>query len=48
MNNSSASLFQTANTGSPAEYAKIEETISPKALKVIGDWILKIVNEGIK
>ena len=39
-------LFQTANTGSPAEYAKIEETISPKALKVIGDWILKTVNKG--
>jgi fermentation-respiration switch protein FrsA (DUF1100 family) len=38
-------LFQTANTGSPSEYAKIEETIAPKALKIIGDWILKIVNE---
>ncbi len=39
-------LFQTANTGSPAEYAKIEETIAPKALNVIGDWILKTVNKG--
>ncbi len=36
-------LFQTAETGSPSEYGKIEETISPKALKVIGDWILKVV-----
>jgi len=32
-------LFQTAQTGSPMEYGKIEETISPDALKVIGDWI---------
>jgi pimeloyl-ACP methyl ester carboxylesterase len=32
-------LFQTAGTGQPNEYAKIEETISPTALKVIGDWI---------
>lgn len=35
-------LFQTAKTGSPAEYGKIEETISPVALKTIGDWIIKI------
>ena len=33
-------LFQTAQTGSPSEYMKIEETISPPALAVIGDWIL--------
>ncbi len=33
-------LFQTATTGSPAEYAKTEETISPAALQVMGDWIL--------
>jgi uncharacterized protein len=32
-------LFQTAKTGSPSEYAKIEETISPAALKIIGNWI---------
>jgi fermentation-respiration switch protein FrsA (DUF1100 family) len=32
-------LFQTAENGSPAEYAKIEETISPTALEVIGEWI---------
>ncbi|AAM06307.1 alpha/beta hydrolase family protein [Methanosarcina acetivorans] len=32
-------LFQTAQTGSPFEYATIEETISPTALEVIGDWI---------
>ena len=34
-------LFQTAQTGLPTEYAKIEETISPNALKLIGDWILE-------
>ena len=34
-------LFQTAQTGLPAEYAKIEETISPAALKIISDWILE-------
>lgn len=34
-------LFQTANSGSPAEYATISETISPVALDKIGSWILK-------
>ncbi len=34
-------LFQTAKTGSPAEYASIEETFAPVALSTIGDWILK-------
>ncbi len=33
-------LFQTAKTGSPMEYMKIEETISPSALAAMGDWIL--------
>ncbi|MFN7996319.1 MAG: alpha/beta fold hydrolase [Bryobacteraceae bacterium] len=32
-------LFQTARTGAPSEYSGIEETISPTALKVMGDWI---------
>lgn len=32
-------LFQTAQTGSPAEYAKIEETFAPVALNLISDWI---------
>ncbi len=36
-------LFQTAETGAPSEYAKIEETISPAALEVIGDWIVSQV-----
>jgi fermentation-respiration switch protein FrsA (DUF1100 family) len=34
-------LFQTATKGTPDEYAKIEETISPTALKLIADWILE-------
>ncbi len=33
-------LFQTSETGSPAEYGRLEETISPAALELIGDWIL--------
>ena len=32
-------LFQPSETGSPSEYARIEETFSPRALKIIGDWI---------
>jgi fermentation-respiration switch protein FrsA (DUF1100 family) len=38
-------LFQTSQTGSLTEYAKIEETISPTALRVIGDWILEQTKE---
>ncbi len=34
-------LFQTAKTGSPAEYAEIEETMSPVALQKMAEWILK-------
>jgi pimeloyl-ACP methyl ester carboxylesterase len=34
-------LFQTAKTGSPMEYAEIEETVSPVALEKISGWILK-------
>lgn len=32
-------LFQTAVTGSPSEYGKIEETIAPSALELILQWI---------
>ncbi len=32
-------LFQHSNTGSPSEYASIEETFAPEALKAIADWI---------
>jgi fermentation-respiration switch protein FrsA (DUF1100 family) len=33
-------LFQECETGSPSEYAQIEQTFSPVALKVISDWII--------
>ncbi|HET6145974.1 MAG TPA: alpha/beta hydrolase [Polyangia bacterium] len=32
-------LFQTAETGALAEYGKIDETMSPAALKLVSDWI---------
>jgi pimeloyl-ACP methyl ester carboxylesterase len=34
-------LFQTAESGQPNEYAAIEETIAPKALSFISDWIIR-------
>lgn len=33
-------LFQRAYSGTPAEYAAIEETFSPDALQIISDWLL--------
>ncbi len=36
-------LFQTSETGLPDEYQTIEETFSPKALKIIAKWIQKRV-----
>ena len=33
-------LFQHAKTGSPSEYATIEETLAPEALKTLGDWVV--------
>jgi pimeloyl-ACP methyl ester carboxylesterase len=35
-------LFQTARTGALSEYAQIDETISPRALHVIADWIASV------
>jgi len=34
-------LFQRTETGLPAEYSKIEETISPEVLELISGWILE-------
>jgi len=34
-------LFQRAETGLPAEYSKIEETVSPEVLELISGWILE-------
>ena len=39
-------LFQTAKTGSPNEYAEIEETISPLALEKIASWIAGVLGPG--
>ncbi|MFW5756900.1 MAG: alpha/beta hydrolase family protein [Tangfeifania sp.] len=36
-------LFQHCETGSVAEYAQIEETISPEALKIVAEWIWKVM-----
>lgn len=33
-------LFQKSQTGSPAEYAKIEETLSVDVMNIMSDWIL--------
>jgi uncharacterized protein len=34
-------LFQTAKTGAVAEYAQIDETMSPAVLKLVSDWIAR-------
>ncbi len=33
-------LFQECKTGLPSEYASIEQTFSPTAMKIISDWII--------
>ena len=33
-------LFQTAVTGLPSEYGRIEETVAPVVLQTVADWIL--------
>ena len=35
-------LFQECKTGSPSEYAEIEQTISPLALETIANWMKTI------
>jgi pimeloyl-ACP methyl ester carboxylesterase len=37
-------LFQEAETGAPSEYAVIEQTISPIALEIMGNWIIDQIN----
>ena len=39
-------LFQTSETGSPAEYVKIEETFNPDALNKMTAWIQEVVAEN--
>ena len=38
-------LFQTAQTGLNSEYSKIPETMSPSALRLIGQWVLQWCQE---
>lgn len=38
-------VMQTARTGSPREFGALEETISPVALKTIGNWIALQLDE---
>lgn len=38
-------LFQECTTGSPNEYAGIEQTISPKVMKIIANWILNTLKK---
>src|SRR5690606_17775711 len=35
-------LFQTAQTGAPAEYAQIDETMAPAVMERIADWVLEV------
>ncbi len=37
-------LFQECETGAIAEYGKIKQTISPKVLRLVSDWILEKVD----
>ncbi len=39
-------LFQTCSTGAGSEYIKIEETMSPLALRTVSDWILAKTSPG--
>lgn len=41
-------LFQHAKTGSPEEYAAIEETIAPEVLGIVGDWIVAQALQGAR
>jgi pimeloyl-ACP methyl ester carboxylesterase len=39
-------LFQTTSNGSVAEYSNIEETLSPKVLEQIKEFVLKILKRS--
>jgi uncharacterized protein len=39
-------LFQDAPTGSPDEYADIDETLSPAMLSVVTDWVVRRTQGG--
>jgi len=37
-------LFQPATTGAISEYGQIETTFDPKALEIMGDWVLEVTD----
>ncbi len=39
-------LFQTADSGSLAEYGRIEETLAPAALEILGEWLAAHARPG--
>jgi WD40 repeat protein len=39
-------LFQTAQTGAPTEYGRLEETFAPAALEAISEWVLRQVAQS--
>lgn len=41
-------LFQECKTGSPSEYAAIEQTFAPAALEVLTTWLLENFGDGAK
>jgi hypothetical protein len=40
-------LFQTSATGAPSEYGVLSETVSPTALKLMGEWIAKRTSTNV-
>jgi uncharacterized protein len=40
-------MLQTARTGSPVEYSEIEETVAPRVLAEVGDWLAGILGTGV-
>jgi uncharacterized protein len=39
-------MFQDCKTGAFSEYNQIEETFSPKALKIMGDWLVETTSKS--
>jgi pimeloyl-ACP methyl ester carboxylesterase len=39
-------LLQTSDTGQVGEYGRIDETIAPNALQIVGDWIVNHSRRG--
>lgn len=41
-------LFQNAETGLPAEYPRIEQTMAPEAMEAVADWVLGPATSGTR